>query len=68
MTNTIEAPRSPARPARKRGTNWEKWGWIYMRASGVVLIVLGTLVVFTFDPCPPVAADAADLLPSFCSA
>jgi succinate dehydrogenase / fumarate reductase membrane anchor subunit len=150
MTDTIEAPRSPARPARKRGTNWEKWGWIYMRASGVVLIVLifghlfmnlivgdgvsaidfgfvagkwadpfwqwwdvlmlwlalihgangmrtivndytnpgtvqkvlkgalfaaaavlivlGTLVVFTFDPCPPVAADAADLLPSFCSA
>jgi succinate dehydrogenase / fumarate reductase membrane anchor subunit len=40
VTNTIEAPRSPARPARKRGTNWEKWGWIYMRASGVVLIVL----------------------------
>jgi succinate dehydrogenase / fumarate reductase, membrane anchor subunit len=37
---TIEAPRSPARPAPKRGVNWEKWGWIYMRASGVVLIVL----------------------------
>ena len=36
---TIEAPRSPSRPAR-RGVNWEKWGWIYMRASGVVLIVL----------------------------
>jgi succinate dehydrogenase / fumarate reductase membrane anchor subunit len=36
----IEAPRSPARPVRKGGTNWEKWGWIYMRASGVVLIVL----------------------------
>ena len=36
----IEAPRSPVRPARKRGVNWEKWGWIYMRASGVVLIVL----------------------------
>lgn len=36
----IEAPRSPARPVRKRGVNWEKWGWIYMRASGVVLIVL----------------------------
>ncbi len=30
------------------------------------LIVLGTLVVFTFDPCP--AGAAADLLPSFCSA
>ena len=23
-----------------RGINWEKWGWIYMRASGVVLVVL----------------------------
>lgn len=36
---TIDAPRSPARPARK-GVNWEKWGWIYMRLSGLVLIVL----------------------------
>ena len=36
----IDAPRSPARPAPRRGVNWEKWGWIYMRASGVVLIVL----------------------------
>ena len=36
---TIEAPRTPSRPARK-GVNWEKWGWIYMRASGLVLIVL----------------------------
>jgi len=36
----IEAPRSPARPARRRGVNWEKWGWIYMRVSGVVLVVL----------------------------
>jgi succinate dehydrogenase / fumarate reductase membrane anchor subunit len=40
--STIEAPRSPvAAPRRKRrGINWEKWGWIYMRASGVVLVVL----------------------------
>lgn len=37
---TIEAPRAPARPAPRRGVNWEKWGWIYMRASGVVLVVL----------------------------
>ena len=37
-TETIEAPRS-ARPA-SRSSNIEKWGWIYMRASGVVLIVL----------------------------
>ena len=35
-------------------------------ASAVVLIVLGTLVVFTFDPCP--AGAPADLLPSFCPA
>lgn len=31
----------------------------------VVVVVLGTLVIFTFDPCP---ADApASLLPSFCT-
>ena len=24
----------------KKTTNWEKWGWIYMRASGVLLVVL----------------------------
>ena len=30
------------------------------------LILLGTLVVFTFDPCP--AGAAAELLPSFCPA
>jgi succinate dehydrogenase / fumarate reductase membrane anchor subunit len=41
MTTTIEAPRSPyARSPKKRGVNWEKWGWIYMRVSGVVLVVL----------------------------
>ncbi|GAA1515090.1 succinate dehydrogenase, hydrophobic membrane anchor protein [Agromyces terreus] len=34
--------------------------------AAVVLIVLGTLVVFTFDPCP--AGSPADLLPSFCPA
>ena len=37
-TQTVEAPRS-ARTAQ-RSTNYEKWGWIYMRASGVLLIVL----------------------------
>ena len=37
---TIDAPRTPSRPARKGGVNWEKWGWIYMRASGLVLIIL----------------------------
>ncbi|GAB2563405.1 succinate dehydrogenase hydrophobic membrane anchor subunit [Leucobacter ruminantium] len=38
MTTTIESPRTQT-PAKKR-TNWEKWGWIYMRASGVLLVVL----------------------------
>ena len=38
---TIEAPRSPlAAPRRRRRINLEKWGWIYMRVSGVFLIVL----------------------------
>lgn len=23
-----------------KNTNWEKWGWIYMRISGVLLVVL----------------------------
>jgi succinate dehydrogenase / fumarate reductase, membrane anchor subunit len=37
-TQTIDAPRSTRAP--KRGTNWEKWGWLYMRGSGILLIVL----------------------------
>ena len=32
----------------------------------VVIVVLGTLVIFTFDPCPP--GQPADLLPQFCFA
>jgi succinate dehydrogenase / fumarate reductase membrane anchor subunit len=41
MATTIDAPRSPyTRTPKKRGANWEKWGWIYMRVSGVVLVVL----------------------------
>lgn len=35
---TIETPRSQS-PVKK-GNNWEKWGWIYMRVSGVLLVVL----------------------------
>lgn len=33
--------------------------------SAVVVLVLGTLVIFTFDPCPVGAP--GDLLPSFCT-
>ncbi|HEX5857955.1 MAG TPA: succinate dehydrogenase hydrophobic membrane anchor subunit [Microbacterium sp.] len=36
----LEAPRSPRTAPRNRGFNLEKWGWIYMRVSGVLLIVL----------------------------
>lgn len=36
--SSIEFPREPYQPSR--GINWEKWGWIYMRASGVILVVL----------------------------
>jgi succinate dehydrogenase / fumarate reductase, membrane anchor subunit len=40
---TIEAPRSPRTPVvpeKRRKVNWEKWGWLYMRVSGVLLVVL----------------------------
>jgi succinate dehydrogenase / fumarate reductase, membrane anchor subunit len=37
---TIEAPRSPVTPVKRRKVNWEKWGWLYMRVSGVLLVVL----------------------------
>jgi len=36
----IAAPRSPHTAPRRSGPNLEKWGWIYMRASGVALIIL----------------------------
>ena len=41
MTTTVslDAPRSPSARS-KRGINWEKWGWIYMRVSGVALVAL----------------------------
>ncbi|WP_417562118.1 succinate dehydrogenase hydrophobic membrane anchor subunit [Microbacterium sp.] len=40
--DTVAAPRSPhgAPAPRRRGVNLEKWGWMFMRASGVLLIVL----------------------------
>ena len=40
MTTTIPAPRSSYAPAKKRRVNWEKWGWIYQRVSGLLLVVL----------------------------
>jgi succinate dehydrogenase / fumarate reductase, membrane anchor subunit len=41
MTNqTIPVPRSSYAPPRKRRVNWEKWGWLYMRISGLFLVVL----------------------------
>jgi succinate dehydrogenase / fumarate reductase, membrane anchor subunit len=42
------------------------WLKIALYTAFVVVVVLGTLVIFTFDPCP--AGAPADLLPSFCSA
>jgi len=45
---TIDAPRAPR--ARRRRVNWEMWGWLYMRVSGVLLVVLifGHLLVNLF--------------------
>jgi succinate dehydrogenase / fumarate reductase membrane anchor subunit len=42
MTATIENPNYayPARSKGRRGPNLEKAGWIFMRVSGVVLVVL----------------------------
>ena len=53
MSTTISASNIPAprsRPARRRGVNWEKWGWLYMRFSGIMLVVLifGHLLVNLF--------------------
>ncbi|WP_309129931.1 succinate dehydrogenase hydrophobic membrane anchor subunit [Microbacterium sp.] len=38
--DSLAAPRTPHSVPRNKGLNLEKWGWVYMRASGVVLIVL----------------------------
>ncbi|HHW50178.1 MAG TPA: succinate dehydrogenase hydrophobic membrane anchor subunit [Pseudoclavibacter sp.] len=48
------------RPRARRILVWALW------ITAAALIVLGTLVVFTFEPCP--AGSPADLLPSFCTA
>ncbi len=49
MEIVIETPKSPR---SRKGANWEKWGWMYMRFSGAVLIVLifGHLLVNLFLP------------------
>jgi len=39
-TQNIAAPRSPHLGHRRKRFNIEKWGWIWMRFSGVVLVVL----------------------------
>ena len=35
---TAQTVAAPVR--RQRGVNLEKWGWVFMRASGIVLVVL----------------------------
>ena len=40
MTTAIADPRAPHAAPRRRGPNLEKWGWVYMRVSGVLLVVL----------------------------
>ncbi|MBU4215151.1 MAG: succinate dehydrogenase hydrophobic membrane anchor subunit [Actinobacteria bacterium] len=42
------------------------WLKVLLAASAILVVVLGTLVIFTFDPCPVGAA--AGTLPSFCPA
>jgi succinate dehydrogenase / fumarate reductase membrane anchor subunit len=37
MSVTIEVPNSPR---SRKAANWEKYGWLYMRISGPLLIVL----------------------------
>lgn len=38
-TETVEVPRAKS-PRQRRGVNWEKWGWLYMRVSGLFLVIL----------------------------
>ncbi len=59
-----------SRPARRHGTltHPARTGLLLVApaVAFVVVVVLGTLVLFTYDPCPTDAP--ADLLASFCSA
>jgi succinate dehydrogenase / fumarate reductase membrane anchor subunit len=50
--------------AEKSGTRVTLKTVLYVASA--IIVVLGTLVIFTFDPCP--AGAAAELLPSFCPA
>ncbi|AEE46991.1 succinate dehydrogenase, hydrophobic membrane anchor protein [Cellulomonas fimi] len=50
--------------AEKDTTRLVLKGLLYL--AFVLVVVLGTLVIFTFDPCP--TGSPADLLPSFCTA
>ncbi len=50
--------------AERTGTRLVHKSLLYLAFT--VVVVLGTLVIFTFNPCPPNAP--ADLLPSFCTA
>ena len=37
MEIVIETPNSPR---KRKGANWEKYGWMYMRISGAILVAL----------------------------
>jgi succinate dehydrogenase / fumarate reductase membrane anchor subunit len=50
--------------AERTGTRLVLKSLLYL--AFLVVVVLGTLVITTFNPCPPGAP--ADLLPSFCAA
>ena len=38
--STIPDPKAPHPTTRRGGQNWELAGWVFMRASGVILLVL----------------------------
>ena len=40
MTTQIDNPRAPYRRQKITRSNFEMWGWLFMRGSGVILVVL----------------------------
>jgi len=50
MTTSTSIPLPGTKAPRRRRINWEMWGWLYMRVSGVLLVVLifGHLLVNLF--------------------